>query len=60
MEDMGKMLEMEEQNLDYKKGDVINGEVIELFDNKSLLFPSAIRQKLFCRFMNTLTRNRHP
>lgn len=35
MEDMGKMLEMEEQNLDYKKGDVINGEVIELFDNKA-------------------------
>ena len=35
MEDMGKMLEMEEQNLDYKKGDVINGEVIELFDNRA-------------------------
>lgn len=35
MEDMGKMLEMEEKSLDVKKGDVIEGEVIELFDNKA-------------------------
>lgn len=37
MEDMSKLLESEEINLDVKKGSVVNGKVVEVFDNKAYI-----------------------
>lgn len=37
MEDMSKLLESEETNLDVKKGSVVNGKVVEVFDNKAYI-----------------------
>ncbi len=37
MEDMSKLLESEELNLDVHKGSVVNGRVVEVFDNKAFI-----------------------
>lgn len=37
MEDMNKLLESEETNLDVHKGSVVNGKVVEVFDNKAYI-----------------------
>lgn len=37
MEDMNKLLESEEINLDVHKGSVVNGKVVEVFDNKAYI-----------------------
>lgn len=37
MEDMSKLLEAEEVNLDVHKGSVVNGKVVEVFDNKAYI-----------------------
>lgn len=37
MEDMSKLLETEEINLDVRKGSVVNGKVVEVFDNKAYI-----------------------
>ena len=37
MEDMSKLLEAEEINLDVHKGSVVNGKVVEVFDNKAYI-----------------------
>lgn len=37
MEDMSKLLEQEEVNLDVHKGSVVNGKVVEVFDNKAYI-----------------------
>ena len=58
MENMKEMLEQEEMNLDVHKGSVVEGEVVDVLDDKAI-FPSATKQKLYCRLMNMHTRHQH-